>query len=69
MIKEQIEPIKVVARYVRGSLVKGLTRDFFSNKSRFHVTPMDGAADKPIEVTINDLKAVFVVRDFTGDPD
>ncbi len=68
MIKEQIEPIKVVARYVHGSLVKGLTRDFFSNKGRFHVTPMDGAADKPIEVTISDLKAVFVVRDFTGDP-
>ncbi len=67
-IREQTEPIKVVARYVRGRIVKGLTYDFFSNKDRFHVTPAEGPGGKPVEVIINDLKAVFVVRDFNGDP-
>jgi len=65
---EQIEPIKVVARYVAGNVLKGFTRDFFANKDRFHVTPADRPLDKPIEILIRDLKAVFVVRDFAGDP-
>lgn len=67
-VKEQIEAIKVVVRYVSGNLLKGLTRDFFPNKDRFHVIPTDRPLDNPIEVMIHHLKAVFVVRDFAGDP-
>ncbi len=67
-IKDKTEPIKVVARYTNGRLIKGFTYDFFPNKDRFHVTPADHTSGKPIEVTVNDLKAVFVVRDFGGDP-
>ncbi len=67
-MKDGTEPIKVVARYTNGSVVKGFTYDFFPNKDRFHVTPEDGPREKPIEVAVNHLKAVFVVRDFSGNP-
>ncbi|MBM4305499.1 MAG: hypothetical protein FJ115_07605 [Deltaproteobacteria bacterium] len=63
-----MERIKVVVRYVNGKLLKGTTIDFFPNKDRFHVTPIDKPHDKPMEIIINQLKAVFVVRDFKGVP-
>ena len=67
-IKDQTEPIKVVARYKNGHMMKGFTHDFFPNKDRFHVTPANQGLGKPLEVLVSHLKAVFVVRDFTGDP-
>ena len=63
-----MERIKVVVRYVNGKMLKGSTIDLFPNKDRFHVVPMDKPNDQPIEVIINQLKAVFVVRDFRGVP-
>jgi hypothetical protein len=63
-----VEPVKVVARYVNGTLVKGFTQDFFPNKDRFHVTPADTQPGGTIEIFVKRLKAVFVVRDFQGDP-
>src|SRR4030042_5781378 len=63
-----MERIKVVVRYTNGKILKGSSIDFFPNKDRFHVTPIDKPLDKPIEVIINQLKAVFVVRDFKGVP-
>ena len=63
-----MERIKVVVRYTNGKMLKGSAIDFFPNKDRFHVIPMDKPLDKPIEVMINQLKAVFVVRDFKGVP-
>jgi len=62
-----VEPIKVVARYTNGRMIKGMTRDFFPNKDRFHVATDDNPLNKPVEVTLKELKAVFVVRDFLGD--
>jgi hypothetical protein len=67
-IDDQNKPIKVVARFANGSLLKGFTFDFFANKDRFHVTLADKPHDKPAEVIVNHLKAVFVVRDFNGNP-
>ena len=61
-----MERIKVVARYANGKIVKGYTLDFFPNKDRFHVTTIDKSSDTPIEIFVNHLKAVFVVRDFDG---
>ncbi|MBN2283635.1 MAG: hypothetical protein JXO48_07070 [Deltaproteobacteria bacterium] len=55
---------KIVARYKDGSILKGQTVDFFPNKSTFHVEPLDGTAVK--EMQIEDLKAVFFVKDFEG---
>jgi len=63
-----MERTKVVARYANGKIIKGYTLDFFPNKDRFHVAPIDNPSDKPIEVIVDQLKAVFMVRDFNGDP-
>jgi hypothetical protein len=64
----EMEPIKVVARYANGTVIKGFTQDFFPNKDRFHVIPADRRPGETIEVFMNRLKAVFTVRDFQGDP-
>jgi len=63
-----MERTQIVVRYSNGKIIKGHTIDFFPNKDRFHVTLVDKPADRPIEVMINQLKAVFVVRDLKGNP-
>jgi len=63
-----MEPIKVVARYANGTVLKGFTQDFSPNKDRFHVIPVDKRPRGTIEVFMNRLKAIFVVRDFNGNP-
>lgn len=56
---------KVVARYADGRLLKGSTGDFNPTKEIFHVLPPEpGAA--PVAVAVRDLKAVFFVRDLSG---
>jgi len=64
----KMERIKVVVRYGDGRLIKGSTQDFFPNKERFHLIPANNPSGEAIEVSMNDLKAIFMVRDFTGDP-
>jgi len=59
---------KVVVRYSCGRLIKGFTQDFFPTKKIFHLTPVDRPYDEPIEVSIEDLKAIFMVADFGGQP-
>jgi hypothetical protein len=63
-----MEKVKVIARFSDGKLIKGFTHDFFPNKKLFHLTPVDNPSDKPIEVSIADLKAIFMVGDFVGHP-
>jgi len=63
-----MEPIKVVVRYVDGRVVKGTTQDFFPNKDRFHLLSDTTVLEEPAEVLIRDLKAVFFVKDFGGNP-
>ena len=62
-----MERIKVVVRYRNGKIMKGFSNNFFPNKNHFHLVPADNPNAKPIEVLVKELKAVFVVRDFTGD--
>ena len=57
---------KVVVRYLDGKILKGTTEDFFPNRASFHIRPLDGSAS--LDVRCRDLKAVFFVRDFAGDP-
>lgn len=57
---------RVVARYRDGRMVKGTTLDFLPTRGQFHVSPDGGGA--PVPVNVADLKAVFFVRDFAGDP-
>jgi hypothetical protein len=63
-----MEPIKVVLRYVDGRVLKGFTQNFFPNKDRFHLFPADKSSDLAKEIFIRELKALFIVRDFIGDP-
>ena len=63
-----MEPVKIVVRYCDGRLVKGFTQNFSPTKERFHLFRTDSPSRETIEVSIRDLKAVFMVRDFTGDP-
>jgi hypothetical protein len=64
-----MELIKVVIRYADGRVVKGHTRDFFPNKTSFHLEVVsDGSDGKVIEVQLPEVKAVFFVRDFLGNP-
>jgi hypothetical protein len=63
-----MEKVKIVVRYSDGKLTKGFTEDFFPNKERFHLIPADNPSNGAIEISTKDLKAIFIVRDFTGDP-
>ena len=60
--------IKIVVRYVDGRVSKGCTHDFFPNKDRFHLFPPTGSAKQCVEISLKDLKAVFLVRNFVGNP-
>src|SRR5437879_2886158 len=60
---------KVVARFVDGRVIKGSTSDFVAAKNMFHVAVHDAPpGSKPVPVEFKDLKAVFFVKDFAGDP-
>ncbi|MFZ0243807.1 MAG: hypothetical protein WAL90_19360 [Desulfobacterales bacterium] len=54
---------KVVARFRNGEILKGNTSDFLPNKSQFHLETEDGGI---LTVEVDQLKAVFFVRDLTG---
>jgi hypothetical protein len=56
----------VVVHFPNGTLLKGVTQNFFPNKEKFHVTDMDSGG--VLEVPIAELKAVFFVKSFEGDP-
>jgi hypothetical protein len=55
----------VVARYLDGRLLKGVTRDFSPNRPIFHVDLQDGTP--AIELRYRQLKALFFVKGFEGD--
>lgn len=63
---------RIVARFVDGHIVKGFTNDFLPGKATFHVsaTSAGGQASgvKPEEVRVMDLKALFFVKSFEGNP-
>jgi hypothetical protein len=63
-----VEPIKVVLRYANGKILKGFTQDFLPNKDRFHFHPSDKASGEALEVLVKELKAIFFVQDFAGNP-
>ncbi len=58
----------MVVRYSCGRVIKGFTQDFLPAKKLFHLTPADTPSGEPIEVSIEDLKAIFIVGDFDGCP-
>jgi hypothetical protein len=57
---------RVVAHRRDGHLIKGSTSDFLPTRDVFHVTAIDGSG--VVAVRISELKAIFFVKDFAGDP-
>ena len=58
---------KIVIRYQDGRILKGQTSDFLPTKSVFHILPTDAPPDTPpMEVQTSGVKAIFFVKDFTG---
>jgi hypothetical protein len=55
----------VVAHYVDGRIVKGYTSDFSPDRPSFTITTLD--AGGRLEISFQNLKAVFFVKDFHGD--
>ncbi len=55
---------KVAVRFKDGRVLKGTTRDFMPGKLVFHLAKY--GSEELIEIKMDDLKAVFFVKDFTG---
>lgn len=64
-----MDPVKIIARFSDGRMKKGYSQNFFPNKPSFHVTSPAGESAEPEEVRVADLKAVFFVNTFDGNPD
>jgi hypothetical protein len=62
---------KIVVRYLDGRVVKGYTQDFDPNTCHLYLrqAPTGGASEEVhTEVRLEDLKAIFFVRTFEGNP-
>jgi hypothetical protein len=65
-----MDPIKMVVRFADGKMKKGYSQDFFANKPVFHlIKNITGDSGEPEEIRLTDLKAVFFVKTFDGNPD
>ena len=54
---------KVVVQFKDSRISKGKTKDFFPNKSEFHLEERSGEI---IKVYVEDLKAIFFVKSYEG---
>ena len=63
-----MEPTKVVVRYSNGTIARGFVQNFSPNRDFFYLSPADKPTGQPLQVSLRRLKAVFVVRDFRGNP-
>lgn len=59
---------KVVAHTRDGRIVKGITHDFDPEEPLFHVLSHEGGG-VPTRVRLDELKALFYVRDYFGNRD
>ncbi len=58
----------MVVRFANGTVARGFIQNFSPNKDFFYLTPADNSSGPPIYVSMKRLKALFVVRDFHGNP-
>ncbi|EFK95556.1 hypothetical protein LDC_2435 [sediment metagenome] len=65
-----MDPVRIVIRFADGRIEKGYSQDFFPNKPAFHLFKnlSKGSANHK-EIRVADLKAVFFVKTFAGNPD
>jgi Family of unknown function (DUF6982) len=64
--ESRADPRKIVARYADGRVLRGYARDFDEWRSDFRIEPEGGGEER--QVSLRDLKALFFVRAFRGDP-
>ncbi len=57
---------RIVIRYIDGRILKGFTSDFIAGKDVFHFTTSGLPTDKPVQVDVCALKAIFFVKDHVG---
>lgn len=58
----------VVVHYADGRVMKGHSTDFSPARATFTLAPVAGAENRePVVVRLQELKAVFFVKDFAGD--
>ena len=62
-----MDPAKVIIRFKDGRKLKGYVRDFFSGASGFGFRKK--LSDEETSLSMDDLKAVFFVRELDGNPD
>jgi small nuclear ribonucleoprotein (snRNP)-like protein len=58
---------QIIVRFSNGKILKGTTADLFPNKALFHLKDNDSGALQ--EIGISNLKAVYFVKSFEGNPD
>ncbi|MBU0485920.1 MAG: hypothetical protein KKB30_15560 [Proteobacteria bacterium] len=59
---------KIVIKNKKGEILKGTTGDFSPRSESFHFTPLiKQECSATIKVIVNNLKAIFFVKDFAGD--
>jgi hypothetical protein len=59
---------KIVVHFQDGKVIKGSSHDFFPNKDCFHLVLLgQPPGQKPMEIMLSQLKAIFFVTDFVGD--
>jgi hypothetical protein len=56
---------KVIAHFLDGTLVKGTTHDFYPSRVKFTIKTSE---DVTQQIQVNELKALFFVKDFKGKP-
>jgi hypothetical protein len=60
---------RVIARFQDGRTLHGFTNDFLPAKDHFHLFSAEHpAGTKPIEIHVAELKALYFVKSFEGDP-
>jgi hypothetical protein len=61
---------KIVVRYRDGRLLKGFTHDFHPSRTHFSLWPsLNAAPAERVHIPTSQLKGVFFVRDFDGNPE
>lgn len=62
-----MEPVKVIIRFKDGRMLKGFMNEFFPATSVFEFT--EDSSKDATDVNIDDLKAIFFVKELDGNPD
>lgn len=59
---------KIVVHLKNGTIHKGVTHDFDPGQPAFHLLPAEGGG-VPMRVAVEDMKALFYVKDYVGNRD